>query len=45
MIAKKNIQNHEAVISYPAYYTESEKRALIESCKIANIKPTRIISE
>jgi len=45
IIRINNISDKEAVISVPNYYTEQEKKALIDACKIAEITPTRLVSE
>lgn len=45
IISLNNIQNNEAVISVPSYYTESERKALKDACNIAGLKPLRLFNE
>lgn len=45
IIRINNLSDKEAVISVPNYYTEQEKKALIDACKIAEFHPTRLVSE
>ncbi|CAD8139164.1 unnamed protein product [Paramecium pentaurelia] len=40
-----NIQSSNVCISVPAYYTESERKALIDACKIADIPLERLLNE
>ena len=45
IIATNNLPNHEAVISVPSYYTESERKSLRDACLIAGLNPTRMFNE
>lgn len=45
IIAHNDLDNKEAVLSVPSYYTENEKKAFLDACKIAELKVARIISE
>lgn len=45
IISHNEIDNKEAVLSVPSYFTEVERKALLDACKIADLKVTRIISE
>ncbi|CAK94865.1 unnamed protein product (macronuclear) [Paramecium tetraurelia] len=40
-----NISSSNVCISVPAYYTESERKALIDACKIADIPLERLLNE
>ncbi|CAD8045519.1 unnamed protein product [Paramecium sonneborni] len=40
-----NVQASNVCISVPAYYTESERKALIDACKIADIPLERLLNE
>ena len=45
IIKLNNLADKEAVISVPNYYTEQEKKSLIDACKIAELTPSRLITE
>lgn len=45
IISLNNLPNHEAVISVPSYYTESERKALKDACRIAGLNPLRLFNE
>ena len=45
IIAHNEIDNKEAVLSVPSYFTEKERKALLDAAKIAELKVSRIISE
>lgn len=45
IIRLNNLSDKEAVIAVPNYYTESEKKALLDACRIAELTPSRLISE
>lgn len=45
LIKQKNLNNTEAVISVPPYYTEQEKKALLDAAKIADLKVLRLVNE
>ncbi|CAD8054922.1 unnamed protein product [Paramecium sonneborni] len=40
-----NIQSSNICLSVPAYYTESERKALIDACKISEIPLERLLNE
>lgn len=42
---KAAVSMSDVVISVPSYYTEKERRALLDALTIAEIKPARIINE
>lgn len=45
IITLNQLQNNEAVISVPSYYTEQERKALRDACRIAGINPIRLFNE
>ncbi|KRX04010.1 hypothetical protein PPERSA_12457 [Pseudocohnilembus persalinus] len=45
IIEHNEISSKEAVISYPSYWTEQEKKALLDAAQIADIKVPRLVSE
>lgn len=45
IITQNNLPNHEAVISVPSYYTEQERKALRDACRIAGVNPIRLFNE
>lgn len=45
IVAHNDIDNKEAVLSVPSYFTEKERKALLDAAKIADLKVSRIISE
>lgn len=45
IVAFNQVDNKEAVISCPSYFTEKERKALLDAAKIAKLKVTRVISE
>lgn len=45
IIKMNQLQNHEAVISVPSYYTEAERKALKDACIIAGLNPLRLFNE
>ncbi|KAL4435761.1 hypothetical protein ABPG74_015729 [Tetrahymena malaccensis] len=45
IITLNNLPNHEAVISVPSYYTEQERKALRDACRIAGLNPLRLFNE
>lgn len=45
IISQNHLQNNEAVISVPSYYTEQERKALRDACRIAGINPIRLFNE
>lgn len=40
-----NVQSSNVCISVPAYYTEAERKALIDACKVADIPLERLLNE
>lgn len=40
-----NIQASNVVISVPSYFTEQERKALLDACKIAEIPLERLLNE
>jgi len=40
-----NLKNSTAVITVPGYYTEIERKALLDACKIAEIPVVRLLNE
>lgn len=40
-----NLQSSNVVISVPSYYTEQERKALIDACNIAEIPLERLLNE
>lgn len=45
IIAFNDINNKEAVISVPSYWTEMERKALLDAAKLADLKVFRILDE
>ena len=45
IIENNNVSNKEAVISCPSYYTDSERKALLDACKIAEFTCVRLYNE
>lgn len=45
IINHNDIGNKEAVLSVPNYFTEKERKGLLEAAKIAELKVNRIVSE
>lgn len=37
--------NNDYVLTVPAYYTEHEKKALLDACRIAEINCVRLVTE
>ena len=45
IIENNNVSNKEAVISCPSYYTDAERKALLDACKIAEFTCVRLYNE
>lgn len=45
IVRLNNLDDREAVISVPSYYTEAERKALLEACKIADLQVARLVNE
>lgn len=45
IITKHGLEDKEAVVSVPDYYTEQERKALIDAAKIADLNITRVFNE
>jgi len=45
IIAAKNINNTEAVLSVPTYYTEQERKELLDAARIAELNVVRLMNE
>ena len=44
IIHMNKLANTEAVISVPSYYTQLERQALLNACKIAELNVTRLLN-
>jgi len=40
-----NFSSSNSVISVPSYYTDSERKALLDACKIAEFPVDRLLNE
>lgn len=40
-----DISSKEACLSVPSYFTEKERKALLDAARLADLKVTRIVSE
>ena len=45
MVSKNNLDNQEMVITVPTYYTQQERIALLDACRVSEIKVQRLINE
>lgn len=45
IIQKNGIVDKNVVISVPAYYTEQERKALLDACRIAELPVERLLNE
>jgi molecular chaperone DnaK (HSP70) len=45
IIQKNNFDNKSAVIAIPTYFTQFERKAILDAAKIAELGVTRLINE
>jgi heat shock protein 4 len=44
-VSKNNLECKEMVISVPNYFTQQERLALLDACKVSEIKVQRLLNE
>jgi len=45
LVQRAEINNHDYVISVPNYFTEQERKCLLDACKLAEINVARLLNE
>ena len=45
IIQKNNFENKAAVIAVPTYFTQQERKAVLDAAKIAELEVTRLLNE
>ena len=45
LLRKNHYQNNDLIISVPSYWTDIERKALLDACKIAEITVPRLFNE